>query len=265
MTEISTFTSPAGDAIAWRNDGRPPRGEGPCGLFWLGGFMSDMEGAKASALAALAVAEGRSAVRFDYSGHGRSGGALAGGTIGKWLAEAEALFCEVAAGPRILVGSSMGGWIAMLLARRLLRRAPGEAARIRGMVLLAPAADMTEELMWKKFPPKARRELMEQGRVLAPNAYGGEPYLLTRGLIEEGRRHLLLERGLNAPFPVRILQGEEDADVPWEHGLRTFRAISGEDVAFTLIRGGDHRLSGPRELRFLRETLHGLLARADGD
>jgi len=265
MTEFSTLTSPAGDAIAWVNDGTAPADDAPCGLLWLGGFMSDMEGSKATSLGQVAAMTGRSAVRFDYSGHGVSSGAFADGTIGRWLDEAEAVFREVARGPRILVGSSMGGWIAMLLARRLMREAPDEAARIRGMVLLAPAADMTKDLMWDKFPEDMRRTLEAEGHVHVPSDYGDTPYLITRDLIEEGRRHLMLEEGLDVPFPVRVLQGEADRDVPWEHGLKVYRALRGEDVTFTLIRGADHRLSSPRDLRLLHEVVLALCARADQD
>ncbi len=255
--------SPAGEEIAWINDGAAPLEKGPCGLFWLGGFMSDMEGSKAAALAAIAAMTGRSAVRFDYSGHGRSGGAFEAGTIGKWLAEAEAVFRQVAAGPRIVIGSSMGGWIALLLARRLMREAPEEAARIRGMVLLAPAADMTRDLIWEKLPQEARQELMREGRTAIPSEYGDSPYIITRDLIEEGKAHLMLEEGLDVPFPVRIHHGERDTDVPWEHGLKIWRAISGEDVTFTLVKGADHRLSTPRDLRLMQEVVLALCARAD--
>ncbi len=263
MTDFSTLTSPAGDAIAWINDGTAPADDAPCGLFWLGGFMSDMEGSKATSLGRIAEMTGRSSVRFDYSGHGASGGSFAAGTIGRWLDEALAVFIGVARGPRILVGSSMGGWIAMLLARRLMREAPEEAARIRGMVLLAPATDMTRDLMWDKFPEDMRAALEAEGHVHVPSDYGDEPYLITRDLIEEGRTHLMLEEGLDVTFPVRILQGEADRDVPWEHGLKVYRALRGEDVTFTLIRDADHRLSTPRDLRLLHETVLALCARAD--
>ncbi len=263
MQQPSFLKSPAGEDIAWINDGAPPDADGKCGLFWLGGFMSDMRGAKAEALARLAAARGRSAVRFDYSGHGASSGALQDGTIGKWLAEAEQVFREVAAGPRVIVGSSMGGWIALLLLRRLLAHAPAHARRVRGLVLLAPAADMTEELMWKEFPEHARRAIEERGRVEIPSQYGDAPYVITRRLIEEGREHLLLDEGLQVPCPVRILQGDADTDVPWRHALRTCEALRGEDIALTLVKGGDHRLSSPVALMLLGETAEALCVRAD--
>ena len=251
--------------IAWIEDGPAAReARARCGFFWLGGFMSDMTGGKATALGALAARSGRSAVRFDYSGHGASGGRFEDGTIGRWLDEAETVFRRVATGPRLVIGSSMGGWLALLLYARLRARDAATAARIRGLVLLAPATDMTQALMLEKFTPDMRERLRAHGRVEIPSDYSETPYVITRELIEEGARHLLLEKGLEVTVPVRILHGEDDRDVPWEHGLRTFRALRGEDVTFTLIGGADHRLSGPRELLLLQETVLALCARADG-
>ena len=255
--------SGAGEDIAWINDGAAPDKAEKCGFFWLGGFMSDMRGTKATALGQLAARRERSSVRFDYSGHGASSGKLEDGTIGKWLDEALLVFREVAKGPRILIGSSMGGWIALLLYRRLRQEVPEEAARIRGLVLLAPAADMTEDLMWKEFPEEAKKALMEQGKIEIPSQYGDAPYVITRELIEEGRNHLLLEQGMDVTCPVRILQGDADTDVPWEHALKTFNALRGPDVTFTLIKGADHRLSDPNALMLLGETVEALCVRAD--
>ena len=263
MLEPAFLKSAEGEDIAWINDGTDADAGEKCGFFWLGGFMSDMRGGKATALGHLAERRGRSAVRFDYSGHGTSSGTLAEGTIGKWLGEAEMIFREVAKGPRVLIGSSMGGWIALLLYRRLMQQAPEEAERIKGLVLLAPAADMTEELMWKEFPEAARKELMEKGRIEIPSQYGDEPYVITRDLIEEGRNHLLLEEGLEVACPLRILQGDADADVPWRHALKTYEALNGEDITFTLIKGADHRLSDPNSLMLLGETVESLCVRAD--
>ena len=268
MSRSGTLTMPDGTAIAWIEDGPPPPAQGPvpCGFFWLGGFKSDMSGTKAATLGRLAEESYRSAVRFDYSGHGESGGRFEEGTISRWLDEAEAVFRQVAAGPRIVIGSSMGGWIALLLYRRLKETAPEEAARIRALVLLAPAADMTKDLMWDQFSEDMRRELQEKGRVLIPSDYSPEPYLITRDLIEDGNRnHLLLEQGLDVDVPVRILQGDRDTDVPWQHAQKTYDSLRGEDVTLTLIKGADHRLSGPRELLLLQETVLALAARADRD
>ncbi len=261
--EPSFLKSEAGEDIAWINDGAQPEAGGKCGFFWLGGFMSDMRGGKATALGVLADRRSRSAVRFDYSGHGASSGSMEDGSIGKWLAEAEQVFREVAKGDRVIIGSSMGGWIALLLYRKLLREAPEEAARIRGLVLLAPAADMTEELMWKAFPKEAQEALMKDGRIEIPSEYGDQPYVITRELIEEGRQHLLLQEGLEVACPVRILQGDRDPDVPWQHALKTFEALKGEDVSFTLIKGADHRLSDASSLMLLGETAEALCVRAD--
>ena len=261
--EPKMMKSAAGEDIAWINDGVAPEKAERCGFFWLGGFMSDMRGTKATALGHLAQRRERSSVRFDYSGHGSSSGRLEDGTIGKWLDEALMIFREVAKGPRVLIGSSMGGWIALLLYRKLSQEAPEEAARIRGMVLLAPAADMTEELMWKEFPEEAKKALMEQGRIEIPSQYGDAPYIITRELIEEGRNHLLLEKGMEVACPVRILQGDADTDVPWEHALKTYHALRGPDVTFTLIKGADHRLSDPNALMLLGETVESLCVRAD--
>ncbi len=266
MSRSGTLVMPDGTAIAWIEDGPPPPAQGPvpCGFFWLGGFRSDMSGTKAATLGHLAEKTRRSAVRFDYSGHGESGGRFEDGTLSRWLDEAEAVFREVAAGPRIVIGSSMGGWLALLLYRRLKETAPAEAARIRGLVLLAPATDMTQDLMWNRFSASTRKELEEKGRVHIPSDYSPEPYLITRALVEDGRQHLLLAQGLDVSVPVRILQGDRDTDVPWQHAMKTFEALRGEDVAFTLIKGADHRLSGPRELQLLQEVVLALAARADG-
>ena len=260
---VPFLESPAGERIAWLQDGEDAERTGKCGFLWLGGYMSDMRGGKATALAHLAQARGRSAVRFDYSGHGASTGALAEGTIGKWLDEAEMVLRQVARGRRILVGSSMGGWIALLLYRRLLQEAPEEAARIRGLVLLAPATDMTEELMWKEFPPEAREELMARGRIEIPSRYGDAPYVITKELIEEGRKHLIFPEGMEVKCPVRILQGDADPDVPWRHALKTHKVLRGEDITCTLIKGGDHRLSDANAIMLLGETVEALAVRAD--
>ena len=185
-------------------------------LLWLPGYRSDMASTKATALAEFARQKGYGCTRFDYSGHGVSSGRFEDGTIGQWLAEAEAVFRRATRGPQIVIGSSMGGWIALLLLRRLLREAPAEAARIAGLVLIAPAWDMTEELMWKKFDAAARRDLEQTGVYQQPSEYG-EPYAITRGLIEEGREHLLARRPFDPGRPVVILQGAYDAAVPIAH------------------------------------------------
>ena len=197
------------------------------GLFWLPGYKSDMASTKATELAAFARTKGYGCTRFDYSGHGVSSGDFEGGTIGAWLEEAEAVFRNVTSGKQIIVGSSMGGYIALLLLRRLLAAAPEEAARIAGLVLIAPAWDMTEELMWKQFNLKARRELQDTGVFRQPSEYG-EPYAITRALIEEGRSHLMAKQPFDPGRPVVILQGRLDTAVPVGHA----RALLG------LLQGG---------------------------
>jgi pimeloyl-ACP methyl ester carboxylesterase len=216
------------------------------GLFWLGGFHSDMKGTKADALDAWAAEHGRASVRFDYSGHGESGGAFIDGTIGRWLEESVAVFDRFCIGPQVVIGSSMGGWMALLLAREIARR-PANRASLAGLVLIAPAPDFTEELMWKGFSPEARHDIETKGVWLRPSDYG-EPYPITRTLIEEGRNHLLLGSAIEVGCPVRILQGAQDPDVPWRHAFALAHRLPVDDVVLTMIQDGDHRLSRPQDI-----------------
>src|SRR6266481_7790303 len=216
------------------------------GLIWLGGFNSDMTGTKALALDAWAAERGRACVRFDYSGHGESGGAFIDGTIGRWLEESVAVFEQFCQGPQVVIGSSMGGWMALLLAREMARR-PASRASLAGLVLIAPAPDFTEELMWKGFSPEARAEIETRGVWLRPSHYG-EPYPITRALIEEGRNHLLLGSAIDVGCPVRILQGAQDPDVPWRHAFALAHRLPADDVVLTVIQDGDHRLSRPQDI-----------------
>ena len=226
------------------------RGGGGPGLLWLGGFRSDMTGNKALALDAFAAETGLAATRFDYSGHGQSGGAFEDGTISRWLEEALAVFEQATEGPQILIGSSMGGWISLLLAREHLRRQPA-ARRIIGLVLIAPAADFTEKLMWETFPEAVKTTLMETGRFALPSPPGMTPAFLTRGLIEDGRKHLLLDQPLQLGCPVHILQGKLDDAVPWQHAERLVERLAFDDVMLTYVNDGDHRLSRPQDLDLL--------------
>ncbi len=221
------------------------------GLFWLGGFKSDMQGTKASALDQWAAAHGRACTRFDYSGHGESGGAFTDGTIGRWLEESVAVYSAFARGPQVVIGSSMGSWLALLLLRRIRGAAAPPPAPVVGLVLIAPAVDFTEELMWKKFPPKIRRQIEETGIWLRPSAYGEEPYPITRTLIEEARGHLLLGGLIETGCPVRILQGVKDPDVPWQHAVELTSRLAHDDVVLTLVKDGDHRLSRPEDIERL--------------
>jgi pimeloyl-ACP methyl ester carboxylesterase len=224
-------------------------GCGP-GLVWLGGFNSDMQGTKAQALDRWAAKQGRACLRFDYSGHGESGGDFSQGTIGRWLEESLAVFNAFCRGPQVLIGSSMGGWIALLLVLSLKAQRTKQAA-VAGLVLIAPAIDFTEVLMWRQFPPEVRREIEERGSWQRPSAYSERPYLITRKLIEDGRNHLLLGGLIETGCPVRILQGVNDEDVPWQHAVELVSRLARDDVVLTLVKDGDHRLSRPEDIERL--------------
>jgi len=226
---------------------RARAGSGP-GLFWLGGFNSDMRGTKALALDAWAAEHGRACIRFDYSGHGESGGAFIDGTIGRWLEEGLAVFERFCRGPQVVIGSSMGGWMALLLARAIAKREAAGAA-LAGLVLIAPAPDFTEQLMWNAFSDEVREEIRTKGVWMRPSEYDdGTPYPITRALIEEGRNHLLLGSAIEVGCPVRILQGAKDPDVPWQHAFALAHRLPAEDVVLTMIQDGDHRLSRPQDI-----------------
>ena len=225
-------------------------GRGPCTVF-LPGYKSDMTGAKALETEAFCAAHGLACLRLDYSGHGASGGAFTDGTIGRWAEDAAVLVDRLTEGPLAVVGSSMGGWIALLLA---LAR-PG---RVQALVGIAAAPDFTEDLMWAAMLPAERAQLERDGVLPVPSAYG-DPYPVTLALIEDGRRHLLLRAPVRLHCPVRLLQGMRDADVPWETALRLADRVEGGDVQVMLVKDGDHRLSRPSDLALLRRTLGGLL------
>jgi len=235
------------------------------GFFWLGGFKSDMNGTKAVALDKYAAEAGRSCIRFDYSGHGESGDRFENGTISRWLEDALAVFSSRARGAQILVGSSMGGWIALLLAQRL-SESPSLAprARLAGLVLIAPAPDFTEELMWKNFSAEVREEIESKGQWQRPSAYGEDPYPITRALIEDGRKHLVMTKPIQVKCPVRILQGVQDPDVPWQHAMKLVTHLAQDDVAITLVKDGDHRLSRPEDIERMLRTANELAANENG-
>ena len=220
------------------------------GLFWLGGFKSDMGGTKAVALDDWAAAQGRACIRFDYSGHGESGGEFVDGTIGRWLEESLAVYSAFATGPQVVIGSSMGGWLALLLTRALKRNAKLKAP-VAGLVLIAPAVDFTEELMWKQFSPEVKRQIEQTGAWQRPSQYSEAPYPITKALIEEGRNHLLLGGLIETGCPVRILQGVKDEDVPWQHAVELTSRLAHDDVVLTLVKDGDHRLSRPEDIERL--------------
>lgn len=223
-------------------------GEAP-GVFWLSGFKSELRGTKAQALAAWALKSGRACVRFDYSGHGQSGGDFLDGTITRWLEESLAVFEHFCRGQQVVVGSSMGGWLALLLARELKRRRT--AAVLAGLVLIAPAVDFTEALMWNKLPARIKRELEAKGIWIRPSQYEEDGYPITRRLIEDGRAHLLLGGMIETGCPVRILQGVLDPDVPWGHAVELVSRLAQDDVVLTLVKDGDHRLSRPEDIERL--------------
>jgi pimeloyl-ACP methyl ester carboxylesterase len=237
--EVGTGTAARRIAVRQRAGTAP-------GLLWLGGFKSDMQGTKAVALDQWAAGQGRECTRFDYSGHGESSGAFVDGTIGSWLEDSLAVFATLN-GPQVLVGSSMGGWMALLLVRELRRRG-ASAASVAGLVLIAPAADFTEELMWKKFSPEVKRQIGQTGSWQRPSEYSNEPYVITRALIEDGRKHLLMGGLIETGCPVRILQGVQDPDVPWQHAVELSSRLAQDDVVLTLVKDGDHRLSRPEDI-----------------
>ncbi len=246
-----------GVELAWRRvAARGPEAGGgvmpvaPPGVLFLGGFNSDMTGTKAAALAAFCVARGTAFLRFDYSGNGASGGRFEDGTIGRWAADAAGVLEALTEGPQILVGSSMGGWIALLLAR-------DRPERVAGLVGIAAAPDFTDRIR-DSLGAAARAAIERDGVWHRPSAYG-PPYPITWALLEDGARHRLLHAALPIAVPVRLLHGQQDPDVPWETALRTAAAITGGDVQVTLVKDGDHRLSRQADLALLRRTLAALL------
>lgn len=239
----------AGRRIAFdRVEGRGP------GVLFLGGFKSDKEGTKALALSDWAKRQGRAFVRFDYSGHGASSGAFLDGAISDWAEDAGEVLARLCDGPQVLVGSSMGGWIGLLLARRM-------PERVAGFVGIAAAPDFTEDLMWARFTGAERAEMAATGRVAQPSDYSDEPYILTRRLIEDGRRNLVLRMPLGLDAPVRLLQGTADEDVPVAVAERLFAHLDSPDARLTLVKGADHRFSTPDCLSLIEATVEDVLAR----
>lgn len=229
-------------------------GAGPT-VVWMGGFRSDMLATKAATLDAWAAEKGRSFLRFDYSGHGESDGRFEDATISRWLGESLAIIRDKAGPKPILVGSSMGGWLALLAARAL----KAENLGLSGLVLIAPAVDFTQALMWVRFPAKVKREITDKGVWMRQSEYAPDPYPITRALIEDGRLHLMLDGPpIMTGCPVHILQGMRDPDVPWKHAMRLVEHMPGDDVVTTLIKDGDHRLSRPEDLARLVSAIEGI-------
>ncbi|MEJ8476388.1 alpha/beta hydrolase [Roseibium algae] len=252
---IMTGKSTEERQIAVRHSVGDESDSGKVGLFWLSGFKSDMSGTKAVALAEYAASENLRCTRFDYSGHGLSSGAFEDGCVSDWLEQALAVFDRFCSGATVVVGSSMGGWLAMLLA--LARR---DSKSLKGMVLIAPAADFTEELMWKqRFSDDIRETILRDGRWEQPSEYSADPYVITKKLIEDGRKHLILDKLLVSGCPVTILQGAQDQDVPWQHAQRLAEALPDDDVTFSLVPDGDHRLSRQQDIDLMLRSVKALL------
>jgi pimeloyl-ACP methyl ester carboxylesterase len=255
--DVGSGDAPRRIAALVQAGGKPETGPG---VFWLSGFKSDMASTKATALAAWCGERGLPFTRFDYSGHGISEGRFEDGTIGRWLDETTAVFERLTCGPQIVIGSSMGGYLALLLLRRLQAANAPDLARMKALALIAPAWDMTEELMWNEFPPSAKAALAKDGVWLRPSQYG-DPYPITRQLIEEGRNHLLARTTFNPGRPIHIMHGLLDPDVPWEHTLDLESFLDGDWTRVTAIPDGEHRLSRPEDLAELFGILEGLMGR----
>ena len=232
------------------------QGAGPC-LVWLGGFRSDMRATKAEALDTWAAQTGRNFLRFDYSGHGESSGEFADGTIGSWTDDALHAITRLAGPAPVLVGSSMGGWIALLVARLLQKK--GDA--LGGLVLIAPAVDFTSTLMWDRLPQSVRDEIERNGQWLRPSDYAPEPYPITKKLIADGRTHHLFGRPIAPGCAVHILQGMQDPDVPWAHAMTLLEHLPAASTNVTLVKDGDHRLSRPQDLALLVRTVDMMASR----
>ncbi|OAN50203.1 alpha/beta hydrolase [Paramagnetospirillum marisnigri] len=244
-----SVSRPDGATIAYhRLEGKNPA------VVFLHGYHSDMTGTKALALEALCREQGRAFLRFDYFGHGQSSGDVLFGTVGRWAEDARAVIEQLTQGPVVLVGSSLGGWIALLTALEL-------RDRVVGLVGVAAAPDFTEDLMWADFSFEQRRQLLETGEVSLPNCYEPEnPWRVHRSLIEDGRNHLLLRDTINIACPVRLIHGQQDADVPWRTALAISDCLASEDVEVVLVKDGDHRLSRDQDIARLCRVVDSLLS-----
>jgi pimeloyl-ACP methyl ester carboxylesterase len=244
VTEPQFLMSPQGRGLAYHaTPGAAP------GVVFLGGFKSDMTGSKAMHLQDWAERTGRSFLRLDYSGHGASGGVFEDGCIGDWAADAMAVMDAVTVGPQVLVGSSMGGWIALLIAK---------AMPLAGLVGIAAAPDFTNAI-WDQASAEERQVLMETGRVEQPSEYSDGPYVITRNLIMDGRKQSVLTTPLDLPFPVRLLQGTDDTDVPVAVAVRLMHHASSPDMQLRVVKGADHRFSTPACLSMIVAAVEEML------
>jgi len=256
MSEPLQFTCPDGETIAYYARSVHGASAKKMGVVWLGGLKSDMTGTKAVALDDWAARNDRAFVRFDYFGHGQSSGDFVDGTISRWAQDAQTVLDQVATGPQILVGSSMGGWAAILTAL-------ARPDQVKGLVFVAPAPDFTEDLMWENFSPETKA-LIDRGEVYEqPSMYDDNPYLISPQLIQDGRRNLVLRNDIQIHCPVRILHGMSDADVPWDRSLTLIDALQSDDVTATFVKGADHRMSDDPNIARLLDLVADLCAQLD--
>lgn len=248
MADAQYYDTAQGRRLAYHQT----QGTGP-GVVFLGGFVSDMEGTKAVHLEDWAKAHGRAYLRFDYSGHGRSSEDFRDGSIGDWAQDAATVVSELTDTPQILVGSSMGGWISLLLAKKI-------PERIAGIVGIAAAPDFTEDSMWAAMTDAQKADLDTKGFIELPSDYSEAPYVITRKLIEDGRNQLTLRDPLNLPFPVRLLHGTADVDVAMSVPLRLIEHATGPDIQLSFVKDVDHRFSGPRELAMIEAAITDITA-----
>ncbi|MCO6390915.1 alpha/beta fold hydrolase [Aliihoeflea aestuarii] len=254
MIEAPEHVNVEGSNIAYRH-----RAGAAPGVVWLGGYRSDMLGTKAEALDAWARDNSRAFLRHDYSGHGESGGDFRDGTISRWLAQSLAIFRQRTEGPQILVGSSMGAWIALRMVQELHKA--GEGDRIGALLLLAPAPDFTMELMEPELTDAHRRDLETKGYMEEPSEYSPEPNTYTRALFEDGRANRVMDGIVDTHCPVTIIQGLADPDVPHTHALKLVEHLPADDVTISLVKDGDHRLSRPQDIALILKATQGLVER----
>ncbi len=247
-----------GTPIAWRRlAGRSPT------FVWLGGFRSDMAGTKARAISDHCAETGRAFLRFDYSGHGESGGVFEDGTISRWLGETLAVVDRLTEGPLILVGSSMGGWIALRAVQEMAKG--GGRGRVAGLILLAPAPDFTVRMLEEELTAKERKALQETGRHEVPTPYGPDPNVFTRALFEDGETNRVMAGLIDTHCPVHIIQGMEDPDVPWQTAQALMERLPADDVTLTYVKDGDHRLSREQDIALLLRVCDAMVEQADSD